>query len=129
MTTTLTTLKEWQDRYMALVARIEEPVVEYAGRAAEAVAEYVPQRPDWPLLEQVPTLTDLVENQLSFRKRVVDHQAVFVRKLMKATKPVLVKFETKAPAAAATPARATKSGPRPARATKSGPKRVHAHAA
>lgn len=105
MTAAMTTLKEWQDRYMKLVARVERPVVEYTGRAAEAVAEYVPQRPDWAFFDRVPTMTDFVDNQLNFRKRMVDDQAAFVRKLIKAAHPALVKLEAKAPA------KATKAAP------------------
>lgn len=101
MTTAMTTVKKWQDGYMKFVARVEEPVVRYTGRAVEAVVEYVPERPDWAFLDQVPTLTEVVDNQLKFRKRVVDEQAAFVRKMMKTMHPVLVKLETKAPAAKA----------------------------
>jgi len=102
MTTAMTTVKKWQDEYMKLVARVEEPVVRYTGRAVEAVAEYVPERPEWAFLDQVPTLTEVVDNQLKFRKRVVDEQAAFVRKMMKAMHPALMKLETKpAPKAAA----------------------------
>lgn len=97
MTAAMTTLKEWEDRYIDLMGRVEEPIVEYTGRVAESVAEYVPERPEWELLEKVPTMTELVDNGLKFRKRVVDEQAKFVRKLMKAAHPALVKLE-KAPA-------------------------------
>ena len=97
MTAAMTTVKKWEDKYMTIVARVEEPVVRYTGRAAEAVAPYVPARPGWEFLDQVPTLTELVDNQLRFRKRVVDEQAAFVRKVMKAMHPALVKLETKAP--------------------------------
>ena len=104
MTTAMTTLKEWQDRYIDLMGRVEEPIVEYTGRIAESVAEYVPERPDWELLERVPTMTELVESGLKFRRRVVDQQAAFVRKMMKAAHPALVKLE-KAPAKTAAKAR------------------------
>ena len=117
MTTAITTLKEWQDRYLDLMGRVEEPIVEFTGRMAESVAEYVPERPDWELLDKVPTMTELVENGLKFRRRVVDHQAAFVRKVMKAAHPALVKLE-KAPAKPAKMARTTKTAPkvRPVRA-------------
>ena len=92
MTTAMTTTKKWQDQYLSMIARAEEPVVRFAGRAAEAIVEYVPERPQWAFLDQVPTMTELVDSQLKFRTRVVDEQAAFVRKLMKVTSP-------KAPAA------------------------------
>lgn len=105
MTTAMTTIKEWEDRYLELVGRVEEPIVEYTGRIAESVAEYVPERPDWELLDRMPTMTEFIENQLKFRKRVVDEQAKFVRRMMKAAHPALVKLENAPvkPAAKAAP--------------------------
>jgi hypothetical protein len=124
MTAAMTTLKEWEDRYMDLVERIEEPVLEYTGRVADTVAEYVPERPSWEVLDRLPTLTEFVDHQLKFRKRVVDEQAAFVRKLMKAAHPALVKLEKPAPvrsapakpAAARTPRASTSKTARKPRA-------------
>jgi hypothetical protein len=114
MTAAMTTLTEWQDRYIKLAERVQAPVARYTARVAEAVAEYVPQRPDWALLDRVPTMTEFVDNQLKFRKRVVDEQAAFARKLMKAMRPALVKLESKAPARADRPAPARRAGVRAA---------------
>jgi hypothetical protein len=88
MTTVMTTTQKWQDQYLTMMARVEEPIVRYASKAAEAVADYIPGRPQWAFLEQVPTVTELVDSQLKFRRRVVDEQAAFVRKFMKALSPV-----------------------------------------
>jgi hypothetical protein len=85
---------------MRFAARVEDAVVQYTDRVTDNVAEYVPQRPDWVLFDRMPTMTEFVDNQLKFRKRVVDDQAAFVRKLMKAMHPALVKLEAKAPAKA-----------------------------
>ena len=110
MTTVMTTTKKWQDQYLTMMARVEEPIVRYAGRTAGAVATYVPERPQWAFLDQVPTMTELVESQLKFRRRVVDEQAAFVRKFMKAISPVTSRHEPMTPAvkrmvAKASPAR------------------------
>jgi hypothetical protein len=99
MTTAMTTIKKWQDDYLTMLARVEEPVVTYTGKAMEAIADYVPERPQWAFLNQVPTLTELVDSQLKFRTRVVDEQAAFVRKVMKAIYPTSTRVEQKAPAA------------------------------
>jgi hypothetical protein len=84
MITAMTTMKKWQDEYLTRMASVEEPVVKVTGEAVKAVAQYIPARPHWAFLDQVPTMTEFVENQLKFRQRVVDEQTVFVRKLMKA---------------------------------------------
>jgi hypothetical protein len=84
MTTAMTTMKKWQDEYLTRMARVEEPVLKVTGKTVEAVAQYIPERPHWAFLDQVPTMTEIIESQLKFRQRVVDEQTVFVRKLMKA---------------------------------------------
>ena len=95
----MSTIVSWQDRYLELVKRIEAPLLRSTGRAAEALAEYVPERPHWAVLDEVPSVHELVENQLKFRRRVVDEQAAFVRKLVKAMEPALERIEPRAPAA------------------------------
>jgi hypothetical protein len=99
MTTTMTTIKKWQDDYLTRMARVEEPVVRITGKAMQAVAGYVPARPQWAFLDQVPTVTEFVDSQLKFRRRVVDEQAAFVRNLMQAITPPKTKAAPKAPAA------------------------------
>ena len=98
MTTAMTTMKKWQDQYLTTMTRVEEPVVRYTSKAVQAIADYVPERPQWSFLDQVPTVTEFVDSQLKFRRQVVDEQAAFVRKVMKAMDP-LMRVEPKAPAA------------------------------
>lgn len=106
MTTVMQTMTRWQDEYLDLMARWEAPVVTLTGKATGAVAKYVPERPGWAFLAQVPGPTEIVENQLKFRRRVVDEQAAFARKMMRAMHPALARLEPRQPAAAA-PAPAT----------------------
>jgi hypothetical protein len=89
----MSTIKSWQDGYMTLSARLEQPVVRFVARASESIAEYVPERPQWAFLDAMPTVSEFVDNQLKFRRRVVDEQATFVRSLMKAMQPALTKLE------------------------------------
>jgi hypothetical protein len=96
MATAMTTMQRWQDEYLSMIGRIEEPVVRYTSRAVEAIADYVPERPQWAFMERVPTMTELVDSQLKFRRRVVDEQAAFIRKMMKAMNPRVVHVEPKA---------------------------------
>ena len=115
-------MKSWQDEYLRLMTRWEEPVVRFTGKAAESAAEYVPERPSWAFLDEVPGITEFVDNQLKFRRRVVDEQAAFVRKMMKAMHPVLVRLEPKD----AVSKRARRQGPgvaRPARPRHAPPRR------
>jgi hypothetical protein len=95
MTTVMTSLKKYQDDFLQGAERVEEPIVRYTGEFAERVAPYVPERPEWAFLAKVPTVSELVDFQLKFTKRVVDHQVVFVRKMLKAMEPALVKIDAK----------------------------------
>ncbi len=113
---TMTRIKEVQDGYFDTVKRVEEPMVRFTERIAEPVAHYVPERPTY--LAELPTMTELVENQLKFQRRFVDQQAAFVRQLLKAMHPVVVKLD----AVVETPkATSTKTAPR---ATKSRAKKA-----
>jgi hypothetical protein len=107
MATVMKTIKNIEDGYLELMARVEKPVVRLTGEAAERVAEYVPERPDWAFLDELPTVTELVNNQLRFRRRVVDQQAAFVRRMVKAMHPALVRLEPEKPARKAPAARRT----------------------
>ena len=99
MTTAMTTMKQWQDEYLTMMARVEEPVVRFTGKAMDSIAEYVPKRPHWAFLDEVPTMTEFVDSQLKFRSRIVDEQTAFVRRLMKAMSPAPMRLEPKEPVA------------------------------
>jgi hypothetical protein len=116
MTTMKTTIEKWQDGYLTGMARMEEPIVRVTGRVAGSLVDYIPERPNWAFLDGVPTLTEFVDSQLKFRRRVVDHQAAFVRKMMRAMHPAR-RAATKAPAAkrlAGKPSAARRTGMRAA---------------
>ena len=109
MTTTtnspMTTLKKVQDEYFTLVKRVEEPIVRYTGEMADSMARFVPERPDF--MAKWPTVTELVDNQLKFRKRFVDEQTAFIRKMMKAMDPMVMRVDTVAKPSMQMPAKAT----------------------
>lgn len=111
MSTMMATVEKWQDQYFTQIKRVEEPVLRYTEQASETVARYVPARPSF--MAEMPTMTEVVESQLKFRKRFVDEQARFVRKMMKAMDPMLTKFETTPQRVAEQPkAPVTKMAPR-----------------
>lgn len=88
---TMSTIKQWQDSYFTTVKRVEEPVLKFTGQMAETMERFVPERPHF--MVDFPTVTEVVENQLKFRKRFVDEQAAFARKMLKAMGPVVVKLD------------------------------------
>ena len=114
--TMMTTMKEWQDDYFDFVKKVEEPMLKFADERAETVAKYVPERPAF--MGEMPKTVDFVEMQLKFRKRFVDEQIAFTRKMIKAMHPVFVKLDTKPkaePKAKAAPkAKVTRMAPKKA---------------
>jgi hypothetical protein len=105
MSTLMTTVEDWQEEFFDLVDKVEEPVVRVAGDFAESISDYVPERPAWPFLSQLPTVSEVVENQIMFMTKLVDQQATFARHMVKAFEPVLVRREVK-PAPARKPRKA-----------------------
>ena len=91
----MTTMTKWQDQYFTVLKKVEEPVLKVAGEVADRVARYVPERPSF--MTSIPTMTEVVDNQLKFRRRLVDEQAAFVHKMMKAMDPVMMKVDHVAP--------------------------------
>lgn len=91
MTTTMETVTKWQDEMLTMTKKVETPVVRYTGEMAEWMAKYMPHRPAF--MAKMPTMTEVVDNGLKFRRRMVDQQAAFVHKMMKAMDPMLMKFE------------------------------------
>ncbi|MGB8858719.1 MAG: hypothetical protein WCC60_05660 [Ilumatobacteraceae bacterium] len=80
-----------QDEYFTLAKRVEEPLVRYTGEMADSMARFVPERPSF--MAKLPTVSELVDNQLKFRKRFVEEQTMFVRKMMKAMDPMVAKVD------------------------------------
>lgn len=92
---TMTTMTKWQDQYFTVLKKVEEPMLKVAGEVAERMARYVPERPTF--MTSMPTMTEVVDNQLKFRRRMVDEQAMFVHKMLKVMKPVVVRLEADHP--------------------------------
>lgn len=91
--TIMQTMQEWEDEFVDVVKRFEEPMVRFGGDMAEFLADYTPEQPEWPFMSQLPTVSELVDFQITFAHRMVDTQAAFARDMVKAWKPVLAKLE------------------------------------
>jgi hypothetical protein len=110
-------LDRMQDELFSGMKRFEQPVVRMTARFAPRFAEFVPERP--AMMAPMPKFGWMVDRGLAFRKRMVDEQAKFVRSMMKALDPVMVKVDHIAetePVKAPTPIRhAARPAPRRAR--------------
>ena len=125
--TMMTTIKDWQDDYFDFVKKVEEPMLKFADERADDLAKYVPERPSF--MGELPKTVEFVEMQLKFRKRFVDEQIAFTRKMIKAMHPVFVKLDTapkpepKAAPKAAPKAKVTRTAPK-AKTTRTAPKKA-----
>ena len=107
--TIMQTVHEFEDEFFDVVKRAEEPLVRFGGNMAGFLADYTPEQPEWPFASQLPSVSELVDFQIGFARKLVDTQATFARDMVKAWKPVLAKLE---PTAA--PARKVRSAPKAA---------------
>ena len=91
MTTMMENVERFEDRSFDRMKQFEQPMLRFAGDMSERMARFVPERPSF--MADLPKMTDVVERQLKFGKRVVDEQIRFSRKMMKAMDPVMVKID------------------------------------
>jgi hypothetical protein len=109
---TMQTLEKWQDEFLTMMKKVETPVVRFTGERAETMARVLPDRPAF--MTHLPSMTELVDNQLKFRRRLVDEQAAFVRRMLKAMQPMV--HDAPHGTADSTPETVAKPRPAPRRA-------------
>ena len=108
MTTVMDRMEKLEDRYFEQLKEIEQPILDLTEDVADRTARFVPERPG--MFSELPTMGELIENQLKFQKRLVDEQARFTRKMLKAMGPVVARVDARPETKAqATKTRTTKS--------------------
>jgi hypothetical protein len=95
-------LTEVQDTVLDFVARIQEPVVNGLKTVSTKAADRLPEITIPGLGDTIPTAQELVDARFAFGQKVLDNQKAFATAVLKATKPVRVKFVA-APAAKPAP--------------------------
>ena len=110
MSTMLDTVERFENRAFDQVKQAEEPMLRFAQETSDAVARFVPDRPNF--MADMPKFTEVVESQLKFRKRVVDEQLRFARKMMKAMDPLVKKLDAEPEQVVAKPTPVAKKAPK-----------------
>jgi hypothetical protein len=104
-------VKRVEDDLLTLVGGIEDQLVTGVGGVASVLADYVPARPAWPFVSELPTLGEVVDATAEFATRFVAQQSELARRLALAVEPVVGKVdETRA----GTKSGATTRGPKAA---------------
>jgi hypothetical protein len=100
-------VKHLEDDLLDVVETMQAPLVTGAASVAEAFADWVPARPEWPFVSELPTVTEVVELGAQFATRLVNQQAEFARRLVHAFDPILTRIDERA--ATKTPPSRTKA--------------------
>ncbi len=103
MPTAIETITSVEDQVIDVMKSVQEPVTDIVSKLAEYVAGVLPDElPELPFADQVPTATDIVENNFAFAKRLLETQHQFAKALLKAAAPVLREQPKAKPAAKTT---------------------------
>lgn len=85
-------ITEVQDQVLDFVSRVEEPVVNGLRTAADAASDRLPEVKVPSLGDKVPTASELIDAQFTFRQKLLDNQKQFAQAVLDATAPVRNKF-------------------------------------
>lgn len=81
----LDTVTEYENKALEFVTNAQAPVVEYVGKAAEAVAARLPEnRPTLPF-----DLVAVIDSQFGFAVKAIKTQQDFTKAVVKAAGPLL----------------------------------------
>jgi len=99
-TTLLTTVTEYEEKALELLTKVQDEVLTYVKQAVELLDGRLPefQVPEVAVLDQVPTLEELVTTQFAFSKKVLASQERFAKGVVKAVKPLTRDAKPKAKA-------------------------------
>lgn len=90
MSSILTTVTDYEDKALELIVKLQDEVLGYVKQAVQVIEGRLPEvaLPEVALLEQVPTLEELVDTQFAFSKKVLTTQEKFAKSVVEAIKPL-----------------------------------------
>ena len=97
----MTTVTEYEEKVLELLAKVQDEVLTYVKQAVQVIDERLPEveLPELTVLDQVPTLEEIVTTQFAFSKKVLANQEKFAKNVVKAVKPLTRDAAPKAKAA------------------------------
>jgi hypothetical protein len=86
----MTTVTEYEQKALELLVKVQDEVLTYVKQAVELIDDRLPEveLPEIAVLDQVPTLEELVNTQFAFSKKVLANQEKFAKNVVKAVKPL-----------------------------------------
>ena len=94
MTKVMNTVTEYEDKALELIAKVQDEVLTYVKQAVEFVDGRVKEielpfeLPELELLSELPTISEVVDTQFAFSKKVLANQEKFAKNVVKAVKPL-----------------------------------------
>lgn len=90
MSTIMTTVTEYEDKALELIVKVQDEVLGYVKQAVQILDERLPELdlPEIAVLDEVPTLEEIVTSQFAFSKKVLTSQEKFAKNVVKAVKPL-----------------------------------------
>lgn len=90
MSTIMNTVTQYEDKALELVVKVQDEVLGYVKQAVQLIDERLPELdlPEIAVLDQVPTLEELVNTQFAFSKKLLNTQEKFAKNVVKAVKPL-----------------------------------------
>lgn len=98
MSTIMTTVTEYEDKALELIVKVQDEVLGYVKQAVEFVDGRISEIElpfEFPEIEalqtviaEVPTLSEVIDTQFAFSKKVLANQEKFAKNVVKAVKPL-----------------------------------------
>jgi hypothetical protein len=104
VTSIMSTVTEYEDKALELLVKAQDEILGYVKQAVALLDERLPEYelPEVALLDEVPTLEELVTTQFAFSKKLLTNQERFAKNVVKAVKPLTRDAKPKAKATKAT---------------------------
>ena len=93
-TRVITAVTEYEDKALELLVKVQDEVIQYVKQAVELVDRRVSdielpfEVPQVELLDEIPTLSEIVDTQFAFSKKLLASQEKFAKNVVKAVKPL-----------------------------------------
>jgi hypothetical protein len=86
----MTTVTDYEDKALELIVKVQDEVLGYVKQAVELIDGRLPEvsLPEVAVLDQIPTLEELVNTQFAFSKKLLTTQEKFAKNVVKAVKPL-----------------------------------------
>ena len=90
MTTIIDTVTEYEQKALDLIVKVQDEILGYVKQAVSAIDERLPEfdLPESEILDQIPTLQEIVDTQFAFSKKVLSSQEKFAKNVVKTVKPL-----------------------------------------